>query len=183
MSRSLQEGRRLALDHQQSRDLSHLLPGPGLSLYSGIGAPVGMGTEVAKSPGTCQGPRIMLKEVQENSPASSSSGSGAKYSHLSCRTQRPHGSSPLDLRQGQASAGSPACKVWGQALRTILQEGTCTPRQPRAPVGAPARRVQGMELALLRPWFKYQLCITQAGHLAEGALSPVCLSLPICAQG
>lgn len=163
--------------------MSHLLPVPGLSLYSGIGAPVGMGTEVAKGPGTCQGPRITLKEVQENSPASSSSGSGAKYSHLSCRTQKPHGSSPVDLGQGQESAGSPACRVWGQALRTILQEGTCTPRQPRAPVGTLAWRVQGMELALLRPWFKFQLCITQAGHLGEGALSPVCLSLPSCAQG
>lgn len=158
--------------------MSHLLPVPGLSLYSGIGAPVGMGTEVARSPATCQGPRITLKEVQENSPASSSSGSGAKYSHLSCRTQKPQGSSPVDLGQGQESAGSPASRVWGQALRTILQEGTCTPRQPRAPVGTLARRVHGVELALLRPWFKFQLCIAEAGiwgkelYLQHASVSP-----------
>lgn len=33
--------------------------------------------------------------------------------------------------------------MWGQALGTILQKGTQSPRQPRAPRGAPLQKVQG----------------------------------------
>lgn len=65
---------------------------------------MGTGMEVAKSPGTCWGPRIMVKEVQKISPASSSSVSETNHSPLSCRTRRPHGSSSLGLGQGQVSA-------------------------------------------------------------------------------
>lgn len=38
--------------------------------------------------------------------------------------------------------------------------------------GAPAQRMQGTELVLLRPWFKSLL------YVGEGGLSPVFLSLP-----
>ena len=94
------------MGHQQGQDLSQLLQVPGPTLYSGTGAPMGMGMEAAKSPGTCWGPRIMLKEVQKISPASRSCVSETKHSPLSCRTQRPHDSSSLSLGQGQVSARS-----------------------------------------------------------------------------
>lgn len=44
-----------------------------------------------------------------------------------------------------------------------------------SPRGAPAQRMQGTELVLLRPWFKSLL------YVGEGGLSPVFLSLPISA--
>ena len=126
--------------------------GAGLSLYFGIGAPKGMGSEVDKNPGTCQGPRITLKEEQENSPASSSSGSGAKYSHLPCRLKGPT---------------APPYQVWN---RPKPQPGALHVRFGARPPGASCREildshkpqcgplwVQGTELVLLRPWFKSQL--------------------------
>lgn len=44
-----------------------------------------------------------------------------------------------------------------------------------SPKGAPAQRMQGMELVLLRPRFKSLL------YVGEGGLSPVFLSLPVSA--
>lgn len=55
---------------------------------------MGTGMEVAKSPGTCWGPRIMVKEVQKISPASSSSVSETNHSlcpaGLEAPTAPPH---------------------------------------------------------------------------------------------
>lgn len=184
MRRRLQEAKQLSLDHQQSQDLSQLLVVPGLSPDSGIRAPMGMGTEVAQSPGTCQGPRVMLMEVQENSPASSSSGSGAKYSQLPCRTQRPHGSSPLGLRLDQAMAGSLCMQGLGPGPQDHPAGRHSDPLNSHEPQWEPQHRGYGewnwhySDLGSKPSSASHQLAIWM-----KELYPPVCLSLPIGTQG
>lgn len=171
MRRSLQEARRPCGGSSAGPRLEPAASGAGPTLYSGIGAPMGMGMEVAKSPGTCWGPRIMLKEVQKISPASRSSVSETKHSPLSCRTQRPHGLLLTRFGTGPSLGHEPSCRLVLRAWPQTLHAGLLA----MSPKGAPAQRMQGRELVLLRPRFKSLL------YVGEGGLSPVFLSLPVSA--
>lgn len=94
---------------------------PGPSLDSGIRAPVGLGTETAKSPGTCQGPGTTLTDMQGEQPGLYLRGRGPSLLLLLQVSKAPS-SSPRDwgLSRTLAGDGGPTNKVWGQALRTIL---------------------------------------------------------------